>query len=70
MNICEQYFNDICKLMRKYIERIQPQEFASVFGLFERLKRKCEWEGIDIGDVSDIYKYAKEEHIERFGFMT
>jgi hypothetical protein len=68
MNNCEQYFNDTCELMRKYMAKIQPQRFASVFGLFERLKRDCEWNGIDIGDVSDIYEYANAEHIERFGF--
>lgn len=68
VNHCEQYFNDTCKLMREYMGKIQPQSFASIFGLFERLKRDCEWNGIDIEDVSDIYEYAKAERIEQYGF--
>jgi hypothetical protein len=68
MNNCELYFNDTCKLMRQYMERIQPQSFASVFSLFERLKRDCERNGIKIQDISDIYEYAKAERIEQYGF--
>lgn len=68
MNNCEQYFNDTCKLMRNYMEKIQPQRFASAWELFTTLKKRCEIYGIEIQDVSDILAYAKTEHIERFGF--
>lgn len=64
---CEIYFNDTCKLMRKYMRSVQPQSFASVWGLFIRLKRECESKGIVIGSLEDIYAYAKAERIERYG---
>lgn len=61
-------FEDTCKLMRRYMKHIQPQRFASVWGIFEKLKKQCELNKVSIDDVSDIYNYAKAEQIERFGF--
>lgn len=59
----------IINLLRKYIKRIQPQCFASAFGIFLKLKNRCECYGIDVKeDVSDIYAYAKAEQIEKYGF--
>ena len=64
----EIYFNDTCRLMRRYMRNIQPQNFASVWQLFETLKKRCEMEEVPIYDVSDIYEYAKKEKIEQYGF--
>ncbi len=61
-------FEDTCKLMRKYMECVQPQRFASVWGLFEKQKKQCELNKIQIDNVSDIYEYAKKEKIEQYGF--
>lgn len=61
-------FEDTCKLMRKYIEQNRPQSFASVWGVFVKQKERCELNRISIGNVSDIYNYAKVEKIEKFGF--
>lgn len=61
-------FDDTCKLMRKYMKRVQPQSFASVWGLFEKQKKQCELNKIQIDNVSDIYEYAKKEKIEQYGF--
>lgn len=61
-------FEDTCKLMRRYMKHIQPQRFASVWGIFEKQKKQCELNKISIDDVSDIYNYAKVEQIEKFGF--
>lgn len=62
------YYEDTCKLMRNYMEHVQPQRFASVWELFVRLKKQCELEGIATGVVEDIYEYAEKEHIEEYGF--
>lgn len=61
-------FEDTCKLMRKYMKQDRPQSFASVWRSFKKQKKQCELNEISIDDVSDIYKYAKAEQIERFGF--
>lgn len=63
-------FEDTCKLMRRYMKHIQPQRFASVWGIFEKQKKQCELNKISIDDVSDIYNYAKVEQIEKFGFWV
>lgn len=64
----EQDFNDTCRLMRKYMEKIQPQSFASLWRLYREQKHRCEIYGIKPQDTSDIEEYAKIEKIERFGF--
>jgi len=64
----EREFNDTCKLMRKYMEAVRPQSFASVWNLFMKQRRACDINGIKTQDVSDICEYAKKEHIERYGF--
>ena len=63
----ELYFNDTCRLMHKYMRENRPQSFASVWELFETQKKRCEMQGIQIYDVSDIYEYAKKEKIEQYG---
>ncbi len=68
MEKCEKDFTDTCKLMRKYMEQNRPQSFASVWKLFLKQKRDCEYKRIKISDVSDIVSYAEREKIERFGF--
>lgn len=64
----KQYFDDTCKLMRKYIEQCRPQSFASLWESFTKYKRLCDVYEIKTQDVSDICEYAKREQIERFGF--
>ena len=68
MGKCEKDFTDTCKLMRKYMEQNRPQSFASVWKLFLKQKRDCEYYGIKVSDVFDIISYAEREKIERFGF--
>lgn len=68
MGKCEKDFTDTCKLMRKYMEQNRPQSFASVWKLFLKQKRDCEYYGIKVSDVLDIISYAEREKIERFGF--
>ena len=70
MRNCKADFEDTCKLMRRYMKHIQPQSFASVWGIFEKQKKQCELNKISIDDVSDIYNYAKVEQIEKFGFWN
>ena len=64
----EQEFTDTCKLMRNYMEQNRPQSFASVWNLFQRQKTDCEHNDIQFLDISDIEQYAKDEHIEQYGF--
>lgn len=54
MRNCKADFEDTCKLMRKYIEQNRPQSFASVWGVFEKQKKRCELNKISIDDVSDM----------------
>ena len=68
MEKCKIYFDDTCKLMRKYMEQNRPQSFASMWELFEAQKKRCELYEILIDDVSDIYEYAQKEQIKKFGF--
>ena len=61
-------YTEILKLMRKYINRVQPQCFASAYGVFLKLRNRCKCYGIAVDEASDIYAYAKAEKIERFNF--
>lgn len=61
-------FNETVALMREYVEREMPQSFAAVFGLFKELMKTCEILKIKMGNVDDLYEYAKKEEIEQFGF--
>ena len=68
--ITEDFLSTV-SLMKKYMESERPQSFASMYGLYQIQKRKCELYGIDTSNLADIEKiesYAKKEEIEQFGF--
>lgn len=60
------YFDETVALLRQYIKNNRPQSFASCWELFRKTYKDAKYFGVST-PVMDLFKYAQNEHIERFG---
>ena len=60
--------NHTAYMLRRYMAEVRPQSFASLYPLFEKLRKKAEDTYSYAYDAPDIEEYAERESIRRFGF--
>ncbi len=61
------YYEEMVAVLRNYIKQVRPQSFAMCWMCFKRLYADMKAYGASTGDVRDLFDYAQNEHISRFG---